>query len=80
MILFIKQNMYQIFAINFRADDDRIILEKTNDDECKLSVKNTKIKDIGEWQFDIQTIQGQNKTLKKYTHHISIKSNGKSIH
>ena len=65
---------------DFSAENGRIILEKTNDTSCRILVKNIQIRDEGQWMFTVETAQGQNKTLKKFLHNVSVKVNGKKIH
>ena len=52
-------------------DDDRLLLKRTKDNLCQLTIKNPQEDDNGEWKFTIQS--GQNKTLYKYSHNIVVR-------
>jgi hypothetical protein len=65
--------------LNFSADNDRVSLQNTNGNSCKVIVKDIQIKDQGEWIVNIWTTQGQNRTLKQFVHKISLRHNGKSL-
>ena len=63
---------------NVSEDNGRISLSTPNNKSCQLTIKEIRFEDNGEWIFSLQF--QQNKTIKKNSHHILVRHNGKLYH
>ena len=78
MKLLLQLSNFHICSFNLSEDNGRISLSTPNNKSCQLTIKGIKFEDNGEWIFSLQF--QQNKTIKKNSHHILVRHNGKLYH
>ena len=67
-------NTYFTIKIIYRYNNDRMLLQMSDNQTCQLTIKEIQFKDDGEWHFSIHN--QLNKTIKANIHNISVHQNG----